>query len=77
MKIHILPAHCRLCAFSGSMFLHSQVRKKDGKEHASWSVIENKRLHDGLWSSVKCSTLATQWLAAINHGPARNHCCFS
>jgi hypothetical protein len=29
------------------MFLRSQVRKKDGKEHTCWSVVENKRLHDG------------------------------
>lgn len=29
------------------MFLRSQVRKKDGKEHTYWSVVENKRLHDG------------------------------
>ena len=29
------------------MFLRSQVRKKDGKEHPYWSVVENKRLHDG------------------------------
>ena len=29
------------------MFLRSQVRKKDGKEHTDWSVVENQRLHDG------------------------------
>jgi len=29
------------------MFLRSQVRKKDGKEHTYWSVVENQRLHDG------------------------------
>lgn len=29
------------------MFLRSQVRKKDGKEHTYWCVVENKRLHDG------------------------------
>jgi hypothetical protein len=29
------------------MFLRSQTRKKDGKEHAYWSVVENKRLGDG------------------------------
>lgn len=29
------------------MFLRSQIRKKDGKEHTYWSVVENKRLHDG------------------------------
>ena len=29
------------------MFLRSQIRKKDGKSHTYWSVVENKRLHDG------------------------------
>lgn len=29
------------------MFLRSQVRKKEGQEHTYWSVVENKRLHDG------------------------------
>jgi len=29
------------------MFLRSQCRKKDGKEHTYWSVVENQRRHDG------------------------------
>ena len=29
------------------MFLRSQRRRKDGKEHTYWSVVENKRLHNG------------------------------
>jgi hypothetical protein len=29
------------------MFLHPTVRKKDGKEHTCYSVVENKRLADG------------------------------
>ena len=29
------------------MVLRSQVRKKDGKTHTYWSVVENQRLHDG------------------------------
>ena len=29
------------------MFLRAQVRKKDGKKHTYWSVVENKRLPDG------------------------------
>ena len=29
------------------MFLRSQIRKKDGKTHTYWSVVENQRLHDG------------------------------
>jgi hypothetical protein len=29
------------------MFLRSNRRKKDGKVHEYWSVVENRRLHDG------------------------------
>jgi transposase len=29
------------------MFLRSHKRLKDGKEHLYWSVVENRRLHDG------------------------------
>ena len=29
------------------MFLRFNTRKKDGKMHRYWSVVENKRLHDG------------------------------
>jgi hypothetical protein len=29
------------------MFLRSTVRKKDGKEHAYFSIVENKRVAEG------------------------------
>ncbi len=29
------------------MFLRSKLRKKDGKEHRDWSVVENRRVADG------------------------------
>lgn len=29
------------------MFLRCSKRRKDGKEHLCWSVVENRRLHDG------------------------------
>ncbi len=29
------------------MFLRSKIRRKDGKEHRTWSVVENQRVHDG------------------------------
>jgi transposase len=29
------------------MFLRQKIRRKDGKEHRAWSVVENRRLHDG------------------------------
>ena len=29
------------------MFLRAKIRHKDGKEHRAWSVVENRRVHDG------------------------------
>lgn len=29
------------------MFLRATTRKKDGKEHRYFSVVENRRVHDG------------------------------
>jgi hypothetical protein len=29
------------------MFLRSKIRRKDGKEHHSWSVVENRRVSGG------------------------------
>ena len=29
------------------MFLRSKIRRKDGKDHRAWSVVENRRVHDG------------------------------
>src|ERR1700704_3408924 len=29
------------------MFLKASYRKKDGKEHCYWSIVENKRVQDG------------------------------
>ena len=29
------------------MFLRHKIRRKDGKEHRTWSVVENRRVHDG------------------------------
>ena len=34
------------------MFLRATVRKKDGKKHTYYSVVENKRLEDGRVKSV-------------------------
>jgi len=33
--------------FPAIMFLRCSTRRKDGKEHLYWSVVENRRLHDG------------------------------
>jgi len=35
------------CADTIGMFLRSKTRKKDGKEHRYWSVVENRRVADG------------------------------
>ena len=29
------------------MFLRAKIRHKDGKAHRAWSVVENRRVHDG------------------------------
>jgi hypothetical protein len=29
------------------VFLRATTRKKDGKEHRYWSIVENRRLDDG------------------------------
>jgi transposase len=29
------------------MFLRHKIRRKDGKEHRTWSVVENRRVHNG------------------------------
>jgi hypothetical protein len=29
------------------IFLRSKIRHKDGKDHRAWSVVENRRIHDG------------------------------
>ena len=31
----------------GVMFLRHKICRKDGKEHRAWSVVENRRVHDG------------------------------
>ena len=32
---------------SASCFCAPRIRRKDGKEHRAWSVVENRRVHDG------------------------------
>src|SRR5882757_5210437 len=44
------------------MFLRSKIRRKDGKEHRAWSVVENRRAHDG--RVVQRQVL---YLGEINH----------
>ena len=31
----------------GTMFLRATIRKKDGKEHCYWSVVESRRVAHG------------------------------
>ncbi len=59
------------------MFLRSNNRKKDGKEHRYWSVVENRRLSGG--KSVQKTLLylgepkgrAARRQAAVGQGAAR------
>src|SRR5271167_1203038 len=38
----------RPCGYwAAIMFLRSKIRRKDGKEHRSWSVVENRRVAGG------------------------------
>ena len=36
------------------MFLRATTRKKDGKEHRYWSIVENRRLSDGGCCNAMC-----------------------
>src|ERR1700742_2329322 len=54
------------------MFLRSKVRKKDGKQHDYWSVVENKRVAGGrvvqrhvLYLGEINSSQAAVWRKAI------------
>jgi hypothetical protein len=54
------------------MFLRQTQRKKDGKTHSYWSVVENKRVDDGrvvqrhvLYLGEINSSQATAWRRAI------------
>src|SRR6266478_5929565 len=40
------------------MFLRCKVRRKDGKQHRYWSVVENTRVAGGAWCSDMCCTWA-------------------
>ena len=41
----------RFAEFSRSCFCRQTRRKKDGKTHTYWSVVENQRLQGGQWCS--------------------------
>ena len=44
-KVFSQAAICERCC--GAMFLRAKIRKKDGKRHRYWSVVENKRVAGG------------------------------
>ena len=37
-----------ICRYTGGMFLKCSTRKKDGKEHRSWSIVESRRISRGV-----------------------------
>ena len=48
------------------MFLRCKVRRKDGKQHRYWSVVENTRVARGAWCSGTCCI----WVRSIRNPPA-------
>jgi len=53
------------------MFLRHTKRKKDGKEHRYWSIVENRRIGGGRWGGAAAaavpgarSTIRRNWLGA-------------
>jgi len=54
------------------MFLRATIRKKDGKEHRYWSVVENRRVAGGRvvqpWSEEKTSLRGSK---SVTPWPAR------
>lgn len=67
------------------MFLRQMIRKKDGKEHRYFSVVENKRVADGrvvqrhvLYLGEINDTQQLAWRKSIevfDEGSARKHGC--
>jgi hypothetical protein len=66
------------------MFLRATVRKKDGKEHTYYSVVENKRLADGrvaqrhvlyldVWERHLRGAIPGEVVAALGHTEANLH----
>ena len=53
------------------MFLRSHVRKKDGKDHAYWSLVETVRTPDGPREVTPCylgelnSSAQARWLTIM------------
>ena len=61
-----------MCIVSAIMFLRQTQRKKDGKTHGYWNIVENKRLDDGrvvqrqvLYLGEINSSQAAAWRKAI------------
>jgi hypothetical protein len=54
------------------MFLRHKIRRKDGKEHRTWSVVENRRVHDG-----RVVLRQVLYLGEINEADARPRSRFS
>ena len=61
-----------MCIVSAIMFLRQTQRKKDGKTHGYWNIVENRRLDDGrvvqrqvLYLGEINSSQAAAWRKAI------------
>jgi hypothetical protein len=65
-KTYLLFLGERFCHSAAGMFLRSTTRKKDGKEHRYFSVVENRRLNSG-----KTAQRTVLYLGEVNDGQER------
>ncbi len=56
------------------MFLRCKRRKKDGKDHRYWSVVENRRVATDAWCSARCCTSARSTTASARPGARPSRC---
>ena len=56
------------------MFVRCKMRRKDGKEHRYWSVVENVRVRGGRVGSARCSTSGRPTTVSARRGAARLRC---
>jgi hypothetical protein len=54
------------------MFLRHKIRRKDGKEHRSWSVVENRRVAGGRVVQRQVVYLGRSTTVSARHGPGRS-----
>ena len=53
------------------MFLRHKLRRKDGKQHRYWSIVENRRVSGGRTVQRQCFTWARSTTASVPPGARR------